>query len=188
MTLLRSHNPATGEMIWTGRSAKPAEVAAAVAKARKAFDPWHRRPLSARRAVIEQFGRVLEREKAHLTETIARETGKVRWDARGEVTAMIAKTAIAVQAQQERAGRRENISGDLRNVVRHRPHGVVAVLGPYNFPGHLPNGHILPALLAGNTVIFKPSELTPWVAEQTLACWRKAGLPDGVLQVVQGGG
>jgi succinylglutamic semialdehyde dehydrogenase len=72
--------------------------------------------------------------------------------------------------------------------VRHRPHGVVAVLGPYNFPGHLPNGHIIPALLAGNTVVFKPSELTPLTAEETLRCWRAAQLPEGVLSVVQGAG
>jgi succinylglutamic semialdehyde dehydrogenase len=63
---------------------------------------------------------------------------------------------------------------------------VVAVFGPYNFPGHLPNGHIVPALLAGNTVIFKPSELTPRVAELTVQCWIEAGLPAGVLNLVQG--
>ncbi|HEY0945195.1 MAG TPA: succinylglutamate-semialdehyde dehydrogenase, partial [Opitutaceae bacterium] len=64
---------------------------------------------------------------------------------------------------------------------------VVAVFGPFNFPGHLPNGHIIPALLAGNTVVFKPSEYAPLVAERTAAAWREAGLPDGVFNVVQGG-
>jgi succinylglutamic semialdehyde dehydrogenase len=72
-------------------------------------------------------------------------------------------------------------------VVRHRPHGVVAVLGPYNFPGHLPNGHIVPALIAGNTVVFKPSELAPGVARHTARLWQAAGLPPGVLNLVQGG-
>ena len=71
--------------------------------------------------------------------------------------------------------------------LRHRPHGVLAVFGPYNFPGHLPNGHIVPALLAGNTIVFKPSEPTPWTAEETLKLWVKAGLPDGVINLVQGG-
>ncbi|MDT9150908.1 aldehyde dehydrogenase family protein, partial [Escherichia coli] len=71
-------------------------------------------------------------------------------------------------------------------VLRHKPHGVVAVFGPYNFPGHLPNGHIVPALLAGNAVVFKPSELTPKVAELTVKCWIEAGLPAGVLNLVQG--
>lgn len=72
-------------------------------------------------------------------------------------------------------------------MVRHRPHGVVAVFGPFNFPGHLPNGHIVPALLAGNTVVFKPSELTPLVAQKTVACWQAAGLPPGVINLIQGG-
>jgi succinylglutamic semialdehyde dehydrogenase len=71
-------------------------------------------------------------------------------------------------------------------VLRHKPHGVVAVFGPYNFPGHLPNGHIVPALLAGNSVLFKPSELTPKVAELTVKCWIEAGLPAGVLNLLQG--
>ena len=70
--------------------------------------------------------------------------------------------------------------------IRHKPHGVVAVFGPYNFPGHLPNGHIVPALLAGNTVVFKPSELTPAVAELTVKLWEQAGIPAGVLNLVQG--
>jgi succinylglutamic semialdehyde dehydrogenase len=71
-------------------------------------------------------------------------------------------------------------------MLRHRPHGVVAVFGPYNFPGHLPNGHIVPALLAGNTIVFKPSDLTPLVAEFMVKLWQKAGLPNGVLNLVQG--
>jgi succinylglutamic semialdehyde dehydrogenase len=66
------------------------------------------------------------------------------------------------------------------------PNGVVAVFGPFSFPGHLPNGHIVPALLAGNTVVFKPSEHAPLVAELTAAAWRDAGLHPGVLEVVQG--
>lgn len=76
---------------------------------------------------------------------------------------------------------------DGEAVLRHRPHGVLAVFGPYNFPGHLPNGHIVPALLAGNTLVFKPSELTPKTAEETVKLWQQAGLPDGVLNLVQGG-
>merc|ERR1711941_256009 len=70
--------------------------------------------------------------------------------------------------------------------LQHRPLGVVLVLGPFNFPGHLPNGQIVPALLAGNTVVFKPSEETPWVAEQMAVLWQAAGLPQGVFNLVQG--
>jgi len=99
---------------------------------------------------------------------------------------MVGKIAISEKAFLERTGDVENPMPQGRAMIRHKPHGVVAVFGPYNFPGHLPNGHIVPALLAGNTVVFKPSELTPAVAELTLKLWEKAGLPAGVINLVQG--
>jgi succinylglutamic semialdehyde dehydrogenase len=99
---------------------------------------------------------------------------------------MAAKVDISVQAYHERTGEKRAPMADGVAVLRHRPHGVVAVFGPYNFPGHLPNGHIVPALVAGNTVVFKPSELAPGVAAATLALWIQAGLPAGVLNLVQG--
>jgi succinylglutamic semialdehyde dehydrogenase len=74
-----------------------------------------------------------------------------------------------------------------RSTTRHKAHGVVAVLGPFNFPAHLPNGHIVPSLLAGNSVIFKPSEYTPKTAEIYLKLWREAKLPLNVLQLAEGG-
>src|SRR3546814_18129310 len=75
----------------------------------------------------------------------------------------------------------------VRAAVRHKPHGVLAVLGPYNFPAHLPNGHIIPALIAGNAVVFKPSEHTPAVGGMLVDLYREAGIPEGVVRVVQGG-
>jgi succinylglutamic semialdehyde dehydrogenase len=99
---------------------------------------------------------------------------------------MVNKVAISIQSYRERTGEKSGPLADATAVLRHKPHGVVAVFGPYNFPGHLPNGHIVPALLAGNAVIFKPSELTPKVAELTVKCWVEAGLPAGVLNLVQG--
>lgn len=100
---------------------------------------------------------------------------------------MVGKVAISIQSYRERTGEKSGPLGDATAVLRHKPHGVVAVFGPYNFPGHLPNGHIVPALLAGNCVLFKPSELTPKVAELTVQCWIEAGLPEGVLSLLQGG-
>jgi succinylglutamic semialdehyde dehydrogenase len=99
---------------------------------------------------------------------------------------MVNKVAISIQSYRERTGEKSGPLADATAVLRHKPHGVVAVFGPYNFPGHLPNGHIVPALLAGNAVIFKPSELTPKVAELTVKCWIEAGLPAGVLNLLQG--
>ncbi len=96
------------------------------------------------------------------------------------MTAMINKVAISVKAYHVRTGEQHSDLPDGAATLRHRPHGVLAVFG-YNFPGHLPNGHIVPALLAGNTVVFKPSELTPRSAEAVVKLWQQAGLPAGVL-------
>ena len=100
---------------------------------------------------------------------------------------MVGKIDLSAKAYEERTGVvAKPAPAGSEAWLRHRPHGVVAVFGPYNFPGHLPNGHIVPALLAGNTVVFKPSELTPMVAELTIKCWLAAGLPAGVINLVQG--
>ena len=99
---------------------------------------------------------------------------------------MIAKIEISIQAYHERSGEKNAVIADASVVLRHRPHGVVAVFGPYNFPGHLPNGHIVSALIAGNTVVFKPSELSPAVATETVKLWQQAGLPAGVINLLHG--
>ncbi len=138
-------------------------------------------------ALVEKFAALLEANKAELTRIIACETSKPRWEATTEVTAMINKIAISVKAYHTRTGEQHTEMPDGAATLRHRPHGVLAVFGPYNFPGHLPNGHIVPALLAGNTVIFKPSELTPLTGEAVVKLWEQAGLPPGVLNLVQGG-
>jgi len=176
-------DPVNGESLWQGKAASPSQVAAAVEAARAVFPAWARRTFAERQAVAEKFALLLQKNQQALTTIIAQETGKPRWEAATEVQAMINKIAISVTAYHARTG--ESAQGE--NLLRHRPHGVMAVLGPYNFPGHLPNGHIVPALLAGNTVVFKPSELTPATAEQTVRLWQQAGLPDGVLNLVQGG-
>ncbi|MBM7059623.1 succinylglutamate-semialdehyde dehydrogenase [Pseudomonas sp. UL073] len=183
---LESLNPVTQAVIWNGRAASAAQVAAAVASARSAFPAWARRPLEERIAILERFAEALKARSDELARCIGEETGKPLWESATEVTSMVNKVAISVQAHRERTGEKSGPLGDANAVLRHKPHGVVAVFGPYNFPGHLPNGHIVPALLAGNTVIFKPSELTPKVAELTVQCWAAAGLPDGVLNLLQG--
>ncbi len=178
-----SINPATGETVWQGEAATPNDVDRAVTAARAAFRDWSRRPLSEREACLRAFAKILATRKAALAETISREVGKPTWEALTEVTSMIGKVDWSVRAYAQRCA---EFSGGGAT-TRFRPHGVVAVFGPFNFPGHLPNGHIVPALLAGNTVVFKPSEHAPLVAELTLAAWREAGLSDGVLRIVQGG-
>ncbi|MGG6178445.1 succinylglutamate-semialdehyde dehydrogenase [Pantoea allii] len=176
-------DPVSGDLLWQGLAASSEQVSAACQTARAAFPAWARQPFTARQAIVERFAAQLEAHKTALAEIIAQETGKPRWEALTEVTAMINKIAISVKAYHQRTG--EQQQGE--SALRHRPHGVLAVFGPYNFPGHLPNGHIVPALLAGNCVVFKPSELTPATAEKTLQLWLAAGVPAGVIGLLQGG-
>lgn len=184
--LFSSINPANNQVIWQGHSADAAQVQQAIGAARLAFPKWSRLTLEARLAIVEAFAAKLNANAEQLAQVIVEETGKALWESRTEVTAMIGKIAISIKAHAERTGTVENPMPGARALIRHKPHGVVAVFGPYNFPGHLPNGHIVPALIAGNTVIFKPSELTPKVAEFTAQLWQQAGLPAGVLNLLQG--
>lgn len=181
-----SLNPVSQAVIWQGQSATAEQVEAAVQAARQAFPAWGRRPLEERIAVLERFAACLKDKADLLARAIGEETGKPLWEAATEVTSMVNKVAISIQSYRERTGEKSGPLADATAVLRHKPHGVVAVFGPYNFPGHLPNGHIVPALLAGNCVLFKPSELTPLVAELTVKCWIEAGLPAGVLNLLQG--
>ncbi|WIF66065.1 succinylglutamate-semialdehyde dehydrogenase [Metapseudomonas otitidis] len=182
-----SLNPVTQASVWSGQGASAEQVEAAVAAARAAFPAWARLSLDARIAVLERFAATLKTRADELARCIGEETGKPLWESATEVTSMVNKVAISIQSYRERTGEKSGPLADATAVLRHKPHGVVAVFGPYNFPGHLPNGHIVPALLAGNAVVFKPSELTPKVAELTVQCWIEAGLPAGVLNLVQGG-
>ncbi|MEB0041957.1 MULTISPECIES: succinylglutamate-semialdehyde dehydrogenase [unclassified Pseudomonas] len=181
-----SLNPVTQAVVWSGQGANAEQVDAAIKAARHAFPAWAKRSLDERIVLLEAFAASLKTHADALSRCIGEETGKPLWESATEVTSMINKIAISVQSYRERTGEKSGPLGDATAVLRHKPHGVVAVFGPYNFPGHLPNGHIVPALLAGNTVLFKPSELTPKVAELTVKCWIEAGLPTGVLNLLQG--
>ena len=184
---LQSLDPVSQAVVWQGRGADAAQVDAAVTAARQAFSAWAAQSLDSRIAVLERFAVYLKDRAQQLAQAIGEETGKPLWEAATEVNSMVGKVAISIQSYRERTGEKSGPLGDATAVLRHKPHGVVAVFGPYNFPGHLPNGHIVPALLAGNCVLFKPSELTPKVAELTVQCWIEAGLPEGVLSLLQGG-
>ncbi|MEO0467772.1 MAG: succinylglutamate-semialdehyde dehydrogenase [Pseudomonadota bacterium] len=179
--------PASGEIVWQGHAASPDQVTKAVAAARSAFPAWASTPQVERTRIIEAYGQALAARKQEIAETISRDMGKALWDSLGEAGAMAGKIGLSIKAQAERAGTStsETAFGSLQ--LSHRPHGVMAVFGPFNFPGHLPNGHIVPALLAGNTCVFKPSELAPAVARIMVECFESAGLPEGCLNVVHGG-
>jgi succinylglutamic semialdehyde dehydrogenase len=137
---------------------------------------------------MRRIANVVRQRKDQFADLIARETGKPLWEAMTEVDSVIAKVDISATAYSERTAQRK-MEGALgaRVAVRHKPHGVLAVLGPYKFPAHLPNGHIVPALIAGNAVVFKPSEKTPATGAFLVDAYREAGLPEGVVRCLIGG-
>ncbi|HVM38960.1 MAG TPA: succinylglutamate-semialdehyde dehydrogenase [Sphingomicrobium sp.] len=182
---LVSTEPATGATIWSG---EVGDAAAEVAAARAAWPAWAAHSVAYRIEALRRFANVVRAREKPFAELIARETGKPLWEARTEVGAVINKVEISIEAFSERTPQRK-LEAALGNkvAVRHKPHGVLAVLGPYNFPAHLPNGHIVPALLAGNAVVFKPSEKTPATGAMLVQCFHEAGISEGVVRLLIGG-
>jgi succinylglutamic semialdehyde dehydrogenase len=182
-----STNPYDNDVIWEGTSASEADVGHAVERAAVAARPWAALSVEARAAYLTAFTESVKRHRDGLIDAVARDAGKPLWEAATEVDALVGKLQPSLDAQLLRNTERETAIGSGVSVTRFRPHGVVAVLGPFNFPASMANSHMQPALLAGNAVIVKPSEKTPLVAELVFRCWEEAGLPEGVVSLVQGG-
>ena len=182
---LTSSDPATGEQIWSGEIG---DAAADVAAARSAWPAWAAHSVSYRVEAMRRFANVVRTKEGEFAELISKETGKPFWESKTEVGAVVNKVQISIDAYAERTPQRK-VEAALGNkvAVRHKPHGVLAVLGPYNFPAHLPNGHIVPALIAGNAVVFKPSEKTPATGAFLVQCLHEAGIPEGVIRLLIGG-
>lgn len=183
---LRSIDPADASLVWQANTATARQVDLAIDSARNAFPKWANYPLKERLVIIDAFATLVKENSEAIATIISRETGKPIWETRTESAAMVGKVTISKQAYYERTGEKTMPIPGATARLRHRPHGVVAVFGPYNFPGHLPNGHIVPALIAGNTVVFKPSEQAPATSDFIIQLWEQAGLPKGVLNLVQG--
>jgi len=164
---LISFEPATGAELWRG---KTSDVDAEVALARAGWAKWAAAPLSERIERVRVFANRVRADLEQFADVIARETGKPMWEARTEAESVVNKVDISVRAYADRTSQRR-LDGKVgtRSALRHKPHGVLAVLGPYNFPAHLPNGHIIPALIAGNSIVFKPSEKTPATGPDAVA-------------------
>ena len=180
-----SHEPATGAEYWRRAIS---DVDTEVAIARLHWAEWASQPVTVRMEALRRFANVVRSKADALADCISRETGKPLWEARTEAEAVINKVEISISAYSERTSQRR-LEGNLgaKMAVRHKPHGVLGVLGPYNFPAHLPNGHIVPALIAGNAVVFKPSEKTPATGAMLVECYHEAGIPAGAVRLVIGG-
>ena len=183
---LVSINPCSQEIFWQGKSASEKQVDAAVKAAKASFKAWSKLKLEERLEYIEKYNKLLEAKQDHLAKLIADEMGKNLNDAQLEVKIMIGKFRTALEAYHQRTGIKEKEIRDSVSRTCHKALGVCAVFGPYNFPGHIPNGHIIPALIAGNTIVFKPSNYVPKFSEEWIKLFLEAGFPDGVINMVQG--
>ena len=181
-----STDPATAKEVFKTRNANSSEVAAAFESAKAAFQSWAECSPEQRFEVARKFAIIVESRRQEFVAAISGETGKPLWETNQEVDTVIKKVDISISAYGKRTGYHDQQTGQARSVLLHAPHGIVAILGPFNFPAHLPNGHIVPALIAGNCAVFKPSELTPLSGALMADCWREAGLPPGCLNLLQG--
>jgi succinylglutamic semialdehyde dehydrogenase len=182
---LVSTEPATGAEIWSGPIG---DAGAQVTAARAAWPDWAAHSVAYRMETLRRFANVVRSRTDEFAQLIARETGKPLWEARTEVGAVINKVEISIAAYADRTPQRKlEAALGSKVAVRHKPHGVLAVLGPFNFPAHLPNGHIVPALIAGNAVVFKPSEKAPASGAFLVECFHHAGVPQGVVRLLVGG-
>jgi succinylglutamic semialdehyde dehydrogenase len=185
-TTLESINPAYGTLLWQGTTATEPEISFACSIAHQALTTWAFTDFEYRAQYVTQFAQQVEINRTQLAQLISLETGKPLWESHTEVSAVIGKINLSIQAYKERTGTKETSTPEANTFLRYKPQGVVVVLGAFNFPAHLSNGHIVPALLAGNTILYKPSEQTPAVAELMMQCWHDSGLPAGVINCLQG--
>ena len=188
---LISVSPIDGEILWQGVTAGEADVRQCMNTAATALADWRSKSIEERVAIVRRFGAELTARRTEISTLISREVGKLAWDADGEVSAAIAKVEMSIQAREQRAcdvqiEASHASAAMIQRKIRYQPVGVVLVLGPFNFPMHLPGGQIIPALLAGNAVVFKPSEQATAVAQWMVEAWYRAGLPPEVLQLLPG--
>ncbi|NBC35838.1 aldehyde dehydrogenase family protein [Novosphingobium sp. FSY-8] len=178
--------PATGEAIWHGHTT---DVAGAIAAARAAWPRWAAMPLANRVELARRFSNELRRVSPSLATTCAAETGKPLWEAHKEIENALARIDQATKAHAERASQRKHDSALLgATAVRHKPLGVIAVISPFCQPVESPISQCIPALIAGNTVLFKPSERASACGSLIAECATRAGYPAGVVNLVLGDG
>jgi succinylglutamic semialdehyde dehydrogenase len=191
---LVSRSPHDGSNVVYRGHASVAHVDEAARAARAAQPAWARLGLAERARVLRTFATLAKAHEATLAALLTSEVGKVGWDAQAEAQLLSAK--VDVTLDELGALRRVQpfdvtISATRSGRCEFRAHGVMAVLGPFNFPLHLPNGHIVPALLMGNTIVFKPSDKAPACGQALVelfeAALRECGAPQGVVNLVQGG-
>ena len=183
-------NPAdTDDVIGIVRQATRDEARAAVEAAAGAFPGWRSTPAPARGKIVARAARLMEDHKEELSQLLTREEGKTLAESRGELQRSINVAEFCAGESRRLNG--ETIQSELPLNFAYtikQPLGVVACVTPWNFPVAIPVWKIAPALVAGNTVIFKPASLTPGTAVRIVEIFEEAGIPAGVLNLVLGSG
>ena len=184
---ITSRNPANGQVIWCGNMSTNEDIDLAVQSSKRYQKKWAKVPLEEKKEIISNFASLVEKNMDEAARIISEENGKPFWEAKMEVKSLINKVNVVFDAYDERAKTKvKELANGRKSLTRYRPHGVLAVLGPFNFPMSMPNSHIMPALYAGNTVVFKPSERTIKCALFYRNLWIEAGLPTDALQIIIG--
>jgi aldehyde dehydrogenase (NAD+) len=182
-------NPATLETIGTFQKGNEMSVEVAVGAAEKAFENWSETPAPKRGKILFKVGQLLEQNKEDLARTITIEMGKVLTEARGEVQEAIDMTFLMAGEGRRLFGKTTTSElKDKFSMAVRRPLGIVGLITPWNFPIAIPSWKIMPALIAGNTIVFKPSSDTPLCAIKFVEILEKAGFPKGVINLVTGSG
>jgi succinylglutamic semialdehyde dehydrogenase len=178
-----SYNPYSGQPVGSVPISSIQDATDSFDRAKAAQKAWKKTGREERIRILRNYAAIIKTKESEISALICAESGKPLWESKTEVSAMANKIEISIDADSVRCG--DFYKGPRK--TRFHPLGVVGVLGPFNFPGHLPNGHIVPALLAGNAVLFKPSEQTPLVGQMIVDLLREAGVPMDVIQVLHGG-
>ncbi len=179
-------SPVDNSVTWSGSWATPQAVANAVQRASSSFSSWSQTSLETRIELVKKYASFLQAHRAAIARTITLESGKPLWESDLEVLSAIAKVDNAIDAIRKRRWTTSEGAGSSFSAIRFHPLGMIVVLGPYNLPLHLPGAHIVPALLAGNTVLFKPSEKAPAVGDWMLRAWQSTDPPDCIIECIHG--
>ncbi len=182
---LVSRNPAADGAVVFETGWTVDAVAAACEAARKAQPAWARLTLAERSAHLARFKAAIAARGDDLAEAIVLETGKIRSEAKTEVSTLLNRFELAQRALESDLKEGPQ-PGATHEILRFHPLGVIGVIGPFNFPLHLCHAHVIPALLAGNAVVVKPSDLSPLAGQRYAECAQAAGLPPGIFNLVLG--
>ncbi len=185
--LIKSFNPATEELLYDIKVNSSQDIDHAIAELNTAQHQWRMLPINKRIHHIKDWQTVLQQRHQEIATAISQENGKTLTESLGEVKGAIAKIDLSLQAYQPYSSTTTETQNSLQLQCTHKPIGVLAVLGPFNFPFHLPMGHIVPGLLAGNAMILKPSEHTPGIGKLLYESFVEARFPYPVLSCIQGG-